>query len=183
MVVSVQSQNYFDLFGLTKGFVVDLGKLSEQYRELQKAVHPDRFANASEQERRISVQQAGLINEAYETLKDPLRRAQYLLVLDGVDYKDQQHTLNDPTFLMQQMELREQLSEIPSKQDPLETLSEMMDSVDQDIVALIHTLEHTFNEGSVTALDEAASLVQKLQFMYKIREEMENTEAALEDQY
>ena len=69
------SKNYFELFGLPVGYIVDAKALAERYRELQRIVHPDRFANASDQERRLSVQGAALINEAYETLKDPIARS------------------------------------------------------------------------------------------------------------
>ncbi len=68
------SKNYFELFGLPVGFIVDTDALAENYRELQRVIHPDRYANASEQERRLSVQGASRINEAFETLKDPIGR-------------------------------------------------------------------------------------------------------------
>ncbi|HKJ76321.1 MAG TPA: Fe-S protein assembly co-chaperone HscB, partial [Gammaproteobacteria bacterium] len=71
------SQNYFELFGLPEGFEVDSETLSLRYRDLQRALHPDRFAGASDRERRLSVQQTARVNEAYRTLKDPLARARY----------------------------------------------------------------------------------------------------------
>jgi len=79
------SQNYFELFGLPNQFHTDLNALSERYRELQRVTHPDRYANASDQEKRIAMQGATLINEAFQTLKNPLQRAQYMLSLKGLN--------------------------------------------------------------------------------------------------
>jgi molecular chaperone HscB len=68
------STTHFELFGLPRSFTVDSELLDGRYRELQRAAHPDRFVNASDQQRRVSMQQATDINEGYLTLKDPLRR-------------------------------------------------------------------------------------------------------------
>ena len=73
--------NYFQLFGLETQFTIDLAKLSTLYQTLQKKVHPDRFANASSQDQLLAVKKSTLINDAYQTLKNPLKRAQYLLCL------------------------------------------------------------------------------------------------------
>ena len=69
------TQNHFELFGFPLVFDIDQTQLAERYRELQRSLHPDRFANASEQERRVSVQKAAQVNEAFQTLKAPLARA------------------------------------------------------------------------------------------------------------
>ena len=68
--------NYFQLFGLETQFTIDLAKLSTLYQTLQKKVHPDRFANASSQDQLLAVKKSTLINDAYQTLKNPLKRAQ-----------------------------------------------------------------------------------------------------------
>ena len=70
-----QNQNHFELFGLPARFAVDAAALEARYHELQREVHPDRFAAAPEAERRVSMQRATRVNEAYQTLKSPLRRA------------------------------------------------------------------------------------------------------------
>ena len=98
------SDDFFVLFDLPVSFDVDLGALAERYREAQRAVHPDKFANASEAERRLSVQMAARVNEAHRVLKDPLARGRYLLELRGVDLDDMD-TRFDGAFLMEQMEL------------------------------------------------------------------------------
>ena len=85
------SSSYFVLFGLPVSFDVDRKTLAERYRELQRTVHPDRFANAADSERRLSVQMAARVNEGFQTLKDPLARGRYMLELQGVErrYRDQ----------------------------------------------------------------------------------------------
>ncbi len=79
------NQNHFELFGLPARFAVDTAALEARYLELQREVHPDRFAAASQAEQRVSTQLATRVNEAYQTLKSPLKRAGYLLQLRGVD--------------------------------------------------------------------------------------------------
>lgn len=123
------SKNYFELFGLPVGFRLDTAQLAARYRELQKVVHPDRFAAADAGSQRLSLQGATLVNEAFATLKDPLKRAQYLLALRGVEQDPQKSTLNDPAFLMQQMELREALAAVSSAQDPRARLDALLDEI------------------------------------------------------
>ena len=105
------TQNFFELFGLPVSFEVDIQQLSERYRDLQRAVHPDKFANASDRERRLAVEKAAQINEAFQTLKSPMNRARYMLEIRGVDFDNERDTHLDPMFLMEQMELREALGE------------------------------------------------------------------------
>ncbi len=85
------NQNHFELFGLPARFGIDAAALEARYHELQREVHPDRFAAAPEAERRVSMQLATRVNEAYQTLKSPLRRAVYILQLRGVDPLDANH--------------------------------------------------------------------------------------------
>ena len=106
------SKNFFELFGLPVSYTIDDTALRERYRELQRTVHPDRYANASQQEQRVAMQGSTFINDAFETLKDPLKRAQYMLRLLGVDVDSDNETTKDTAFLMEQLELREALSEI-----------------------------------------------------------------------
>ena len=110
--------NHFELFGLPSQFKLDGGLLSSQFRELQKRFHPDNFATASERDRLMAVQQAAQINDAYQVLKQPISRAEYLLAENGVEIRGEQQTMQDPMFLMEQMELREELEDIADSSDP-----------------------------------------------------------------
>jgi molecular chaperone HscB len=177
-MTAVSSQNHFDIFGLPVSFDIDTASLAERYRELQRAAHPDRFANASDRERREAVQQAANINEAFQTLKSPLQRARYILQLKGVSFDDQKDTSYDTAFLMEQIELREALAEVKDNPNALSRLNDLM----QDINVRINTMQSELATAlSGDDLDQAKALVHKLQFLHKLRIESENLEAELAD--
>ena len=111
---------------------------------LQRSVHPDRFVNASDQQRRISMQQATQINEGYQVLKDPLKRGRYLLELDGREHDDERNTSSDTQFLMEQMELREALGEVRGRDDAMQQLGSLMERIAADIDALVGQLQTQF---------------------------------------
>lgn len=173
------SKNHFELFGMPVGFVMDREKLVERYRDLQKVVHPDRFANASDQERRISMQGATRVNEAFQTLKDPLARARYLLVLNGIDLDEE--TTTDTDFLMQQLELREELAEVRTQAEPFVVIADLLSRIDQNINRLIGQIASRFEAGTPTQLEQARELVRKLQFLQKLRAEAQAIEAELDE--
>lgn len=110
--------NHFELFGLPNQFELDNNTLSETFRDLQRRFHPDKFASASERDRLMAVQKAAEINDAYQTLKSPISRAEYILALQGIDIRAEQQTMSDPMFLMEQMELREEIEIIAQSNEP-----------------------------------------------------------------
>ena len=176
------SKNYFELFGLPVDFIVDNQALAERYRELQRVIHPDRYANASEQERRLSIQGASLVNEAYETLKDPISRAGYLLTLHGIQMDALQETTQDMAFLMEQMELREELAEIRSQADPYAAILELSGRINQQIKSLVGRMALQFESATPSALEAAREILRKMRFLQKLRREAEAVEAELEDE-
>lgn len=175
------SKNYFELFGMPVGFVIDGAELSGRYRDLQKVVHPDRFAASGEHSQRLSLQSATLVNEAYQTLRDPMKRGFYLLQLNGHDVDPQHSTLSDPSFLMQQMELRESLEGIKSAEDPYATLDQLMREIGDMIKTQVAQLVVQFEEGTPEQLAAAEQTVQKMQFLNKLLAEAEALEADLEE--
>jgi molecular chaperone HscB len=112
VVVASQSSSssYFSLLGLPERYDLDGGALERAYLELSKEMHPDRFAAAPAQERLAATQRSVLLNDAYQTLKRPVRRAEYLLGRKGLAIGDNER-IADGAFLMQILELREELSE------------------------------------------------------------------------
>ena len=172
------TQNHFELFGLPVGFDVDRDTLSLRYRDLQRAAHPDRFANASDHERRLSVQRAAQINEAFQTLKQPLARARYLLELNGRPL-DESDTAMDSSFLMEQMELRERIEGIRSAGDPFQALSDVRGELEERERFLVTELGTFFAEGGDHALDQARQAVRKLQFFQKLLDEVSDLEEDL----
>ncbi|OIN14420.1 co-chaperone HscB [Oceanisphaera psychrotolerans] len=170
--------NYFELFGLPVEFGLDSQTLADTYRQLQMQFHPDKFASRPERERLQAVQRAAQINDAFTTLKHPLNRAEYLLSLQGIDIRAEQQTLKDPLFLMQQMEWREQLEEIPAVQDVFGAIMAFDRELQQASADFYAELEQQL--GSSQWLD-AADTVRKLKFMTKLHAELERLEDAQQE--
>lgn len=171
-------RNYFELFGLPAAFELDTALLSERYLELQRTVHPDKFANATDRERRMSVQQAAIINEAFNTLKSPLARARYLLGLHGLEVNDESNTVMDTAFLMQQMSLRESLEEIGENKD-LDALGVFVDEVSREKKALVAELSAFFLDVDEAGLKQAHEVTLKMQFLDKLLAEAEELEESM----
>ncbi|UXI00714.1 co-chaperone HscB [Photobacterium sp. TY1-4] len=170
--------NHFELFGLPFQFQLDGSLLSTRFRELQRRFHPDNFATASERDRLMAVQKAAQINDAFQTLKTPTTRAEYMLSERGVDIRGEQQTLQDPVFLMQQMELREALEEIPDAADPESALADFEQQATGLYLAQLAELEQLLNDEQ---WESAADAVRKLKFIDKLRHEVELLEDSLFD--
>ena len=101
----------FELFGIERRFALDRAALDTRWRALQAQVHPDRFASEGAAAQRVAMQWAVRVNEAYQRLKDPIKRAAYLCELHGVPVQAENNTAMPTGFLMQQLEWREGLDE------------------------------------------------------------------------
>ena len=163
-------------------FVVDADALRDRYRDLQRVLHPDRFAGASEQQRRLSMQGAAQINEAYETLRDPLRRARYLLELYGVDMGPDHETTRDAAFLMEQLELREELAGLADQPVPLAAVQAFLERIGQMIRTIISRMAVDLETPDPQQLEAVRVSVRKMQFLNKLHAEAEAIEARLEDE-
>ncbi|EHQ53546.1 MULTISPECIES: Fe-S protein assembly co-chaperone HscB [Ectothiorhodospira] len=171
-------RDYFALLGLPRQFRIDREALSRAYRTLQTELHPDRFAKAPEAQRRLAVQGASHVNEAYATLRDDTRRARYLLGLRGVAVDDDRATATDPDFLMDQMALRETLEAVPDAADPFAALDRAAADIDDRHDALIRAFEAAW---AADDLEQAREQVLKLRFFNRLREELERIRERLED--
>lgn len=179
MTTDILSSNFFELFNVPVSYEVDLDLVQQRYRELQKVVHPDKFVNATAQEKRISMQQTSWINEALNTLKQPVERACYLLKIKGVDVNLENETTMDKEFLMEQIEMRETLSEVSSKEDPLAEL----DRINQEIKNNTNVMADSFSKAYVeNQLDDAKEWIRKMQFMQKAKKEVDELLANIEDE-
>ncbi len=169
------NQSHFELFGLPARFAVDAAALEARYRELQREVHPDRFAAAPDAERRVSLQLATRVNEAYRTLKSPLKRAVYILQLRGVDPEFETNTAMPPEFLMEQMSWRER---IEAGSEKPEALLQLRAGLSEESRKIYERLQGQLDEGSD---DEAASgATRMLMFYEKLAEEIDDKLAELE---
>ena len=109
--------NDFELFGLAPQFAQDRGAIDARWKDLQREAHPDKFAAQGAAAQRVAMQWSVRINEAYQRLKDPLKRAAYLCELRGAAVNAENNTAMPPEFLMQQMDWREALDDAHSLED------------------------------------------------------------------
>ncbi|MES2772528.1 MAG: Fe-S protein assembly co-chaperone HscB [Pseudomonadota bacterium] len=162
--------DHFTLLGLAQSFQLDRQSLDQHYRELQSAMHPDKFVNASDTERRLSMQWATQINAAYQTLKNPRARAQYLLQLRGIKVDAENNNAMSNEFLLEQMEWRESVSTARSlgAEASLLALQAQLAEQSKDYYEALTQLLDQSREWQA-----AADLVCRLMFIEKLATEIE----------
>lgn len=160
--------NDFEIFAVPVQFAQDRGALDERWKNLQREAHPDRFTTADAQAQRQAMQWSVRINEAYQRLKDPLKRAAYLCELNGAPIQAENNTSMPASFLMQQMQWREDLEEASNASD----LERMADDVAQTRRDMLRDLQHTADEQrDFRAL---AQQVRALMFVERFARDVEN---------
>ncbi len=164
------NQNYFQLFDLSESFDLDVDILTAKYRELQIEMHPDKFAAAEEQEKLRAVQMTSYLNEAYTTLKAPLKRAAYLLSLHGLDVESVSQNDLGMDLLMEQMQLRESLEELPKNDSALAELERLKKDVKERMVVKQTGFAAEVSEGELV---NAKKIFHELQFLHKLLLEIE----------
>ena len=158
--------NHFLRLGLERSFDVNVEGLEQHYFDMQRQLHPDRFATRSAQEKSLSQQQATAINDAYETLKDPLKRADYLVDMLGVDVLlEGCNLVNDQALLMETMELREALVEC----ETAEQIDVLSIRAQNDIKGCIEKLSKLFKDDDI---EGACRLKTRLRYLKKLTEEI-----------
>ena len=167
--------DHFARLGLPRGFDVDDDRLEKQYLGFQRVLHPDRFVAKSAKERAIAESQAAEMNEAYETLNDPLRRAAYLLKLAGRKAAvSHDQTVNDPALLMEAMEAREQLAEA----ETVDAVEKLQVEAGAKAIDLIAQLSRAF---AADDFERADKLATRLKYLRKYLEETRARRVAIED--
>jgi molecular chaperone HscB len=172
------SQDYFALFGLPRRYRFDGAQLEAAYRSLQREIHPDRHAAAGESERRLALQSAARVNEAYRALKDPVERAQYLLSLNGIDALGETDTALRRDFLQHELDRREAIAEAHGERDA-RRLAALLDQVHSDIAAAQAALAEQLDSGGGFGL--ARNSVRELRFLTKVAADIETALADLDD--
>ena len=156
----------FTLFGLPQRHALDRADLDQRWRDLQSQVHPDRFASEGAAAQRIAMQWAVRVNEAYQRLKDPLKRGAYLCELRGAPIQAENNTAMPPSFLMQQMAWREALDDAAGA-DAVQALD---DTVAAEERGLLAALGRTLDEQADAAA--AAQQVRALMFVARFRDDI-----------
>ena len=149
------TQNFFETFNLPVLFNIDIDMLNHQYRTLQKTIHPDRFVNATDAEKKQSLQKSTQINDAYQVLKDPIKRASHIISLHQV----LKESALPPDFLMQQMEWEEEFETI----NDLKQVQLFSDKIDGERKMLIELLAMDLDEKKDWG--SATNIIGKLKFI------------------
>ena len=154
-MISLQA-NDFELFDVPARFEQDRAQLDVRWKALQREAHPDRFAAEGAAAQRVAMQWSVRINEAYQRLKDPLKRAAYLCELRGAPVQAENNTAMPAAFLMQQMEWRENLDDTESPEG-LEALADEVAAeqprVQQELARLLDEVQDPLQAvGQVRAL-------------------------------
>jgi molecular chaperone HscB len=176
MTVFDPGQDFFALFGLPRRQALDVERLEALYRDIQSKVHPDKYAYLADSEKRLAMQWATRVNEAFLTLKDPLRRARYLLELGGHDVRLETNTAMPVEFLMAQMELREAVAAAKERGDS-DGLDAQHRRLKQDIRGEYASLHATLDAGDHA---RAGELVRQLMFQEKLLHEIGDALEVLE---
>lgn len=165
--------DHFVRFGVEMSFDVDVAALDRLYFDLQRQLHPDRFATKSPKERAISQQQATALNDGYETLKDPLKRADYLVHLRGVNVLPEGCNLvQDQSILIEAMEMRERLASASTMADVSALSRETKGEIDDVVTGLSLAFKGDDVEG-------ACQLTTRLKYLHKMMGEVRSVRARL----
>jgi molecular chaperone HscB len=167
------SYSDFELFGLPPRFEQDRAAIDARWKELQREAHPDRFAAQGAAAQRVALQWSVRINEAYQRLKDPQKRAAYLCELLGAPIDAENNTAMPADFLAEQMEWREALEEARGE-DELEHLMERLAASRRDMLARIGDLLDVKHDAPA-----AAQQVRALMFIERFGEDIESRLAQL----
>ncbi|MEO7107552.1 MAG: Fe-S protein assembly co-chaperone HscB [Rhodoferax sp.] len=153
--------NDFELFGVAKQFAQDRASLDARWKDLQREAHPDKFAAQGDAAQRVAMQWSVRINEAYQRLKDPLKRAAYLCELAAAPINAHSNTAMPPAFLMQQMEWREELDDARGE-DALNALRENVESAQRELLqACAKCLDETHDYPAAVLSVRALMFIEK----------------------
>jgi molecular chaperone HscB len=165
--------DYFALFQLKPQFKIDRQALESAYLTVQQKVHPDMHAQASDSDKRVSMQLSALANSAYRTLMNPIQRGLYMCARNGVDPQLETNTAMPAQFLMQQMEWREALDDV---RDQPSKLDDLYKEVELTRANLLKEVEATIDEANDFEL--AATQLRALLFIDKFGTELEDAISA-----
>ena len=178
MVTLSRSSNLdpFEALGLEPAFGLDVATLEQRHRDLSRALHPDRHAAKGAAERRRALGRAIEVNEAYRNLKDPVRRAEALLALRGVQSGEGKEPAASPALLMAVMERREALAEIRLSKDEV-ALARLIAEVEREEHRVRASLELQFADPAANS----AEILKKVGELRYYRRFLEEAQAIADD--
>ncbi len=167
--------NDFVLFGLPEQFVQDRTVIDAQWKALQRQIHPDKFAAQGAAAQRLAMQWSVRINEAYQRLKDPVRRAAYLCELRGAAIDAERNTAMPTDFLMQQMQWREALDDATTAED----LDQIMVQPNQYLLKQLQICEQLLDVDNNP--QAAAQVVRSMMFVLRFGDDVRSRQEHLDN--
>jgi molecular chaperone HscB len=167
----------FAALGIPPTFDIDLGAVEKTHRELSRALHPDRYVGASPSERRAALERAVGVNEAWRVVRDPIRRAEALLVARGVDVSEGNEPKASPEFLMDMLEQREALADARRGKD-LASVRAIARSIEGLARSAEGALSRGFGQGGAGGAEELRAKLGELRFYRRLLDEV----SAIEDE-
>ena len=171
--MQIVNKNYFELFDLPETYDLDVDRLTAQYHMLQLNYHPDKHSSASEKEKMSAQLSSSYINDAYETLNSPLKRAAYILAIKGKDTEIVDQSDLSMEVLVEQMELRESLGDLPKDETALQALEELKSNVQRKVNVKQVKFAKEIESDELSA---AKKTFHELQFFSKLLAEIEEGE-------
>ena len=181
-------KTHFQILQLPQAYHLDRADLERRYLALSKEMHPDRFARAGAQERLLAVRSTTDLNDAYRVLKDDVKRAEYLLKLEGIDVRDENATTAtkagtdkvtlSPAFLMEIMELREALMEAQAEGSDAKVAA-LTEDVRARRAASLKSVDDGFRKydaGDRAVLPELARTLMGVRYLDRFLEAVEKEE-------
>jgi len=172
--------DYYELFGIPRGLSLSLDDLQKRFYELSRQLHPDRFMQKPEAERQRALDMSSALNDAYRTLKDPIKRAQYLLALEGFDVGEQRSKDVPPELLEEVFELNMALEEMrggddsarPQLEQAEKNFGEMLAASDRELAVLFSKYDAS---GSRDVLAEIRNVLNRRKYIQNLVSEVEKT--------
>ncbi len=156
------SMSPFDIFKIPKQFALDEEQLEKKYFEIQKLIHPDKFASASANEKRVAEQWSTLVNDAYTALKDPVKRAKLLCEAGGLTINENSSSGIDEDFLIDQLSRNEAIG-MAKETGNTEKLEKLKLAVNRDAAELMRQIGKAIDEDN--DLPAASEAVKMLMFI------------------
>jgi len=181
------TENYFALLGVDKKYDIDLPQLKANNLRLQHALHPDRQLHQSSAQQLSAANKLAQINQAFATLNSSYHRGEYLLSLMGIAKKSANETIKNPQLLIQQMDLRERLSEIRQLDDPEDSLQQFSASIVTKVQLLQQKISTLFDglqdakSSNPKQLQLLTDALTELQFISKLQQEILRFEEQLDE--
>lgn len=151
----------FELFGLAPRYAQERAALDARWKDLQRQVHPDKFADQGAAAQRVAMQWSVRINEAYQRLRDPLKRAAYLCELHDAPVNAENNTAMPASFLMQQMQWREALEDAQGAQELENIRQECADTKRETLQDIEHLLDDLRDYAGAVAQVRALMFIER----------------------